>query len=78
MLEWLNSEILQIKQIYYSENNLFLKMVAGSKGWGQLLVYGQLQRPWLLACTTMAAGSYRGLMAMEAGDGDWARGMQAH
>ena len=51
---------------------------AGSKGWGQLLVYGQLQRPWLLACTTMAAGSYRGLMAMEAGDGDWARGMQAH
>lgn len=51
---------------------------AASKDWGQLLVPGQLQRPWLLACTTMAAGSYRGLMAVEAGDGDQARGMQVH
>ena len=51
---------------------------AARKGWGQLLVPGQLQRPWLLACTTVAAGSYHGLVAVEAGDGDRARGMQVH
>lgn len=45
---------------------------------GQLQTHLQLQGPWLLVCTNVAAGSHQGCMAVEAVEGIWAKGLLVH
>lgn len=48
---------------------------AWSKGQSQLWADWQLQGPWQLVYTAVAAGSHQGLVAVAAGDGNWTRGV---
>lgn len=61
-----------------ANTHVVVRTRAGSKGSGQLHTHSQQRGPWLLVCTTMAAGSHHGHMAVEAVDWGWARGMWVH
>lgn len=56
--------------------------VMGSRAWSksqnQLWANWQLQGPWQLVYTPVAAGPHQGLVAVEACDGNWTRGGQSY
>lgn len=56
--------------------------VMGSRAWSksqsQLWANWQLQGPWQLVYTPVAAGPHQGLVAVEACDGNWTKGVQLY
>lgn len=60
------------------QTHAVMRSRAWSKSQSQLWANWQLQGPWQLVYTPVAAGPHQGLVTVEAGDGNWTRGVQSY